>query len=277
MTRGEVETRYGVEYKRLAHIYMSLFQCIIAGAFIFPFSRVYALAALPARGDTITVQINGLSQAPGFFPDFLTLHVNDTVVFVNQALPISNYTVSADDGSFSSPTIAPGGKWSFTFVSKGSHVYRDTTYPQRMIGELLVVDSGVRLLPTPNPFAEATVIAAIKSGQNPPDTLNLPVHVATPTASSPVPFILLIVVISGALIVLGAVGFAYYQRYQQQKAALFDDDQTGPLTSTSFKTRLQQARKLIYILKQKVQALPLLRMRRSGDRDDDDDSDWDQI
>lgn len=264
---------------RRAHIHICLYTClfsgILAGLFALPCTR--ALAASPARGDTITVQINGASQAPGFFPDFLTLHVNDTVVFVNQALPSSNYAISADDGSFASPVIAPGGRWSMTFVSKGAHVYHETTYPQLMIGELLVVDSDVRLLPTPNPFAEATVITAIKNGQNPPDTLNLPLHVATTPTSSPIPMILLIIVISGTLIVLGAAGLAYYQRYQQRNAALVDEDETGPLNAISLQQYRQYMSKSIGYLKQKMQALPLFHGRRAGNDDDDDDSDWDQI
>jgi plastocyanin len=154
MTRGQNGTRSGASGRRLVPICMCLFYSIMSGIFVTHCAR--ALASSPARGDTITVQINGTAQAPGFFPDFLTLHVNDTVVFINQALPSSKYAISADDGSFASPVIAPGGRWSYTFVDKGAHVYRETTYPQHMVGELLVVDSAVRLLPTPNPFAEAT-------------------------------------------------------------------------------------------------------------------------
>jgi hypothetical protein len=144
-----------------------------------------------------------------------------------------------------------------------------------MVGELLVVDSTVRLLPTPNPFAEATVIAAIKNGQNPPDTLTMPVPSAVLPASSPIPLILLMIGISGALIVLGALGFAYYQHYQQRRAPLLDEDDTGPLNTFSLKQYRQQVGKGIAYLKQKIQTLPLFRARH-GD-DDDDDSDWDQL
>ncbi|HEV2659796.1 MAG TPA: hypothetical protein VGU68_04310, partial [Ktedonobacteraceae bacterium] len=177
--------------------------------------------------------------------------------------------------SFASPVIASGGRWSFTFVSKGTHVYRETTYPQHMVGELLVVDSGVRLLPTPNPLAEATVIAAIKSGHNPPDTLNLPVPITTLPASSPIPLILLIIGISGALIVLGALGLAYYQYYQQRNVTLPAEDETGPLSTFSFTQYRQQIVKGIAYVKQKLQALPLFHRHRGSD--DDDDDDWDQI
>ena len=273
MTRGEGGTRFGAGGRRLAHICMCLFYSIMSCMFALPCAPV--LASAPAHGDTITVEINGVAQVPSFFPDFLTLHVNDTVMFVNRALPGSNYTVSADDGSFASPVIAPGGKWSFTFVSKGAHVYRETTYPQHMVGELLVVDSAVHLLPTPNPFAAATVIAAIKNRQNPPDTLTLPVSTTTVPVNSPIPLILLIIGISGALIVLGALGFAYYQHYQQRNTTLLDEEDTGPLHTISFKQYRQQVEKSIAYVKQKMLALPLFPGRCESD--DDDDSDWDQI
>ncbi len=274
MTRGEDGTRFGAGGRRLAHICMCLFYSIMPGVFALPGASV--LANSPVHGDTIIVEINGVAQVPGFFPDFLTLHVNDTVTFVNQALPSSNYAISADDGSFASPVIAPGGKWSFTFVSKGAHVYRETTYPQHMVGELLVVDSAVHLLPTPNPFAAATVIAAIKNGQNPPDTLTLPVPTAAVPVSSPVPLILLIIGISGALIVLGALGFAYYQHYQQRNATPLDEDDTRPMNTFSLKQYRQQVGKSTAYVKQKILALPLFQSRRESD-DDDDDSDWDQL
>ncbi len=98
------------------------------------------------------------------------------------------------------------------------------------------------------------VRAAIKNGQSPPDALNLPVRTAPTPPSSPVPMILLIVLISGALIVLGAASLAFYQRYQQHTAALPDEDQTGPLPGLSLKTRVQQIRKIMHDLKQKIRS-----------------------
>ena len=272
MTQSEAGTQYSGRW--LAHLCLFCFTVVS----LFASPATHMLASSSARGDTIFVQINGVSQVPGFFPDLLTLHGNDTVVFINQAQPARNCTLNADDGSFSSPVIPSGGRWSFTFVSKGAHVYRDTTYPERMVGELLVVDRAVHLLPTPNPLIQATVIAAIRNGQSPPDTLNLPARASTAPASSPMPLILLLIGISGALIVLGAVGFAFYQRYQQRSATLSNEDEeegTGPLSGVS--GTVEQARELVSALRQKVQSLPSLRHRHENDDDEDDDRDWDQI
>src|SRR5690348_11453268 len=62
-----------------------------------------------AQGNTFIVVMLGRSQQPGFAPDLLTVHVYDTVVFVNSsATPIA---ITATDSSFSSPAIAPGKQW----------------------------------------------------------------------------------------------------------------------------------------------------------------------
>jgi plastocyanin len=274
--------RYDTDCKRLAPTYVYLFQYVTFVVFVLSFYYGFAIYGTVAfaRGDTITVQIDGLAQPPGFFPNFLTLHVNDTVVFVNHAYPANSYTISADDGSFSSQPIAPGGQWKVTFLSKGSHVYRDATSPQRMVGELLVLDSGVSLLPTPAPFVEATVIATIKDRKNPPDSIVLPViaHAAPPPPSSLVPLVILVVVISGGMIVLGAVGFAYYQRYQQRTALPDEDeDQTGPLPTPALKKRMEQTSKLMKDLKKKLQAHSPFRTRKPGEEDDEEYDDWDQL
>jgi len=275
--------RYNTDCKRLAPTNVYLFRYVTFVVFILSFYYGFAVygtvATVFARGDTITVQIDGLAQPPGFSPNFLTLHVNDTVVFVNHAYPANSYTINADDGSFSSPRIAPGKQWEVTFISKGSHIYRDATSPQRMVGELLVVDDGVSLLPTPHPLVEATIIAAIKERKNPPDSIVLPViaHPAPPPAISPVSLVILVVVISGGMIILGAAGFAYYQRYQQRSALPDEEDQTGPLTALTLKERIQQTRKIMNDLKKKLQAHSPFRTRKPDEDDDEEYDDWDQL
>jgi hypothetical protein len=78
------------------------------------------------------------------------------------------------------------------------------------------------------------------------------------------------------MIALGAMGFAYYQRYQQ-RAATPDEDATGPLPSLALKERVQQTRKLMYDLKQKLQSRFPFRARKPDDNQDDDEDDWDQL
>lgn len=179
--------------------------------------------------DSITVQITGSGQPPGFSPAFLTLHVNTTVIFINHGLPAKSYTLHADDGSFSSPPISPGGRWTITFHTPGSHTYRDTSATQSMVGELLVVNTGVSLLATPDPRVEATVTALIKNGQNPPDTIIIPTprHTAPPPSNSLIPLIILIVGLSVSLTLLSVLGVNFYRRYRQQVATTPDDATTA--------------------------------------------------
>lgn len=139
------------------------------------FIGIFFLFPQPAAaiGETAIVQINGLAQPPGFSPALLTIHMYDTVIFINRTN--APYAVTADDGSFSSPAIPAGQQWRVTFSSTGGHSYHTTEAPQRMIGEIVVVANTVSLLPTPVPQVEATVVAMIKAGKHPPDTIVLPV------------------------------------------------------------------------------------------------------
>src|SRR5579863_1259998 len=115
-------------YRRIILLLMTLvFSLYIA---LYPTHNAHA------QGESFTVQITGTAQPPGFTPALLTLHVYDTVVFVNHAIPATTYAITADDGSFSSPAIAPGDQWSTTFVNVGAHDYHESSSTQRMVGEL---------------------------------------------------------------------------------------------------------------------------------------------
>jgi plastocyanin len=241
----------------------------------------------------ITVQINGLAQAPGFTPALLTLHVNETVLFINHALPAQSYTLHADDGSFSSPAIPSGGSWAITFRTPGSHTYRDSANAQTMVGELLVVEKSVSLLATPNPFVEATVTTLIKNGQNPPDTI----IIATPKrpippANSLIPLIILVVGITISVTLLSIFGINFYKRYRQRlavNAAKEDDEDVIPDIKdddddvipdiedddddTDSHTRIQQIHAIMDNLKQKIQVRSHLLRRKRDDEDDEDDDD----
>lgn len=129
-----------------------------------------------AEGETIPVAITGSAQPPGFSPAFVTVHLYDTVVFVNQSVPAASYALTSDDGSFASPIIAHGSQWSVTLNTLGPHAYR-IAGSSAAIGELFVVANTVPLLPTPVPAVQGIVSAAVMAGKNPPDTVILP----TPT------------------------------------------------------------------------------------------------
>lgn len=145
---------------------------VIASLFILLSGHVqHALAT----GETVIVQINGPTEHPSFSPALLTIHLYDTVMFVNQST--TSYAIAADDNNFSSPAIAHNQQWTTTFSILGAHSYHATSTTSNyvsMIGEILVVAENVVLLPTPQPQIEATALALIQAGKHPPDSIQLP-------------------------------------------------------------------------------------------------------
>ncbi len=173
----------------------------------------FAVSPSPVRaqGESIGVEITGPMQPPGFSPALLTLHVYDTIVFINQSSPPASYAVTSSDGSFSSPAIAPGNQWTVTFNSVGAHEYHEAANPLHMVGEILVVANTVSLLPTPIPQVAATAVAAIQSGKSPPDTIVLPtptpasIPLIRSSASSPIMLLLTIALLTAILMIAGIV------------------------------------------------------------------------
>lgn len=192
-----------------------------------------------AAGETVMIQITGSAQPPGFFPALLTVHVYDTVIFNNQASPASSFSIVADDGAFSSPAIAPGKQWVVTFNTPGEHEYHTSTNVPRMVGVMIVVPNSVSLLATPAPGTEATVIALIKAGKTPPDTLIVPSPTPAPThtqsalATSPFSsWLLPTLLIAGAIIaLLGLSAGSFYllrflrRRLRKRRKNDEDDDE----------------------------------------------------
>jgi plastocyanin len=192
---------------------------------------------------TVIVQINGSKRPSGFFPAFLTVHVNETVVFVNQAFPKNAYSVVAVDGSFSSPPIPVDQRWKVSFTSPGTHEYRSQSAPVQMVGVLLVVNADVALLPVPNPLVEATVLAVINNRLPLPETpllpLTKPPHAAAPATPSFLPVILAIAFGISSVVLLGFF-LVFYRRYQTQHAAMVvgDDDAAEPSSFSRLVDRL---------------------------------------
>ena len=73
----------------------------------------------------------------GFSPNTVTVSAsgNNTVTWVNN--DNAPHTVTADDGSFNSGNIAPGGSFSFTFTTAGTYKYHCTYHPW-MTGTVVV-------------------------------------------------------------------------------------------------------------------------------------------
>ncbi len=180
--------------------------CCILGLFgggIFP--GVFHPSSVLAQENTVTIHITGPSYPPGFSPAFFSVHVNDTVVFLNDASPAATFTLVADDNSFSSPPIAPGQQWSMTFSEPGAHEYRDLTYRSQMVGFLNVVASSVTLASTPAPGAVATEIAKIKAQQ---------AASGVPSASKGLALWEILVIVGGILVIL-VIAFFLLIRYKR--------------------------------------------------------------
>lgn len=262
----------------ISHLHYSI---IIVFFFLFCSTRCYAVSlpgtlAIHSKEDVIIVQINGPTQPPGFSPALLTVHVNDKVVFINHTLPARSYTLSADDGSFSSPPIPAGGQWAITFHALGSHTYRDTSATSTMIGELMVVAKNIHLLATPDPLVEATAITFIKNGQNPPDTIIIPTHkhAATSPSSSFIPMLILVVGITISAIVLSFLGIIFYRRWRQRALSMdedLEDDITISDDDDASSEHMQQIRMIIDNAKKKLQTYPPFKAGKSEDDDDYDD------
>jgi plastocyanin len=257
----------------LRHSIILVFIFLVCSTRCYAYSFPATLATF-SKGEIITIQINGSAQPPGFSPALLTLHVNDTVAFINHALPAKSYTLSADDGSFSSPPIPSGGQWTITFHTLGSHTYRDASSVSTMVGELIVVDKSIHLLPTPDPLVEATVMAYIKNRQNPPDTIIITTHKHATTSSSDslIPMIILIVGISISTTLLSILGITFYRRHRQRMRNI-DEDLDDEITLADDDTsneRIQQIRTIIDNARKKLQTFPPF---KAGKLEDDDDND----
>lgn len=193
-----------------------------------------------AAGEAVTIDITGPSQPPGFSPALLTVHVYDTVIFVNQSNQGSSnasYSIVADDGSFSSPMIARGKQWIVTFNTPGEHEYHTSTHSPHMVGVIIVVPNSVSLLPTPVPGIESTVIALVKAGKIPPDTLIVPSPTPAPLQKRQAlatslfsGWLLPALLIAGAVVALLGLAVAIFYlirvlRRRVRKKAKHDDDE----------------------------------------------------
>lgn len=241
-----------------------------------------------ASGQTVTIQITGSTHVPGFSPPLTTVHVNDTIVFVNQAFPAASYSISADDGSFSSPSLSPGMRWETQFGSSGTHTFRDRSLPQQMVGEILVVDASVALLPTPVPAVEATILTIIKAGQKPPDTVTIPQLPVKHSVQKPALvsshaafnlFIIVIIIICiGILLLGGSIIFQVQKQKVYEQGQKGEDEDEDEDDGHNFAQYLALNKRTIQRLtlelpKKGASTIRALRQRMSREDEDEDEDD----
>jgi len=70
---------------------------------------------------TVTVEGEILIRQNTFIPDMMTVKTGETVTWVNQESYL--HDVVSDDGTFVSPRLATGQKYSFTFTKEGTYTY----------------------------------------------------------------------------------------------------------------------------------------------------------
>jgi len=93
----------------------------------------------PTNGTTGTPVsiVNGSSTltTTAYSPNPVSISVGGTVTWTNN--DSTAHTATADNGSFSSGNIAPGGKFSQTFSTAGTFTYKCTIHPN-MVGTVTV-------------------------------------------------------------------------------------------------------------------------------------------
>lgn len=110
-------------------------------------NRAPKAADAPVKIDAEEVTVE-MSLARGFNPPAIEIKTGTTVTWHNIE-PIDYPVVSgfhqvvADDGSFESPKVAPGARWSFTFNEPGTFAYHCGVHPN-MRGEITVTGAPVK-------------------------------------------------------------------------------------------------------------------------------------
>ncbi len=102
---------------------------------VFMAVTVLALAVAGASKPAATVTKGVKITASGFSPTSVTIKTGDAVKWTNR--DTKNHQVVANNGTFASPTIAPGHSWTHTFNTAGTFRYHDALHPS-LTGRVVV-------------------------------------------------------------------------------------------------------------------------------------------
>jgi plastocyanin len=99
-----------------------------------------------------------------FEPAEITVPVGSTVVWKNDGQ--QPHTVTADDNSFDSPNVSPGGTWQRTFAAAGDFAYHCSPHPWmkgvvRVTGAATPATAGQTATPPPGSAGSTTTTAAV--------------------------------------------------------------------------------------------------------------------
>src|SRR5690606_14619068 len=92
----------------------------------------------PLVGDTVHVAIDGLEYVPAR----LEVTPGTTVVWTNRA-PLA-HTVTANDGTWGSPSLDPDDSWGHTFTEPGEYAFHCAPHPF-MVGVVVVRESATEV------------------------------------------------------------------------------------------------------------------------------------
>ena len=88
---------------------------------------------------TITVMAPVSVVDDQFQPKTLIIHTNDTVIWTNQGM--MQHTVTADDNTWTSPTLMPGDTYTHTFTVAGTYPYHCFFHQSvGMVGTVIVLE-----------------------------------------------------------------------------------------------------------------------------------------
>jgi plastocyanin len=144
------------------------------------------LAATAVAADH-AVSISGFE----YDPSSITIEVGDTVTWTNS--DGTDHTVTADDASFDSGTVADGATFAWTFASAGTVTYHCAIHPT-MTGTVDVQAAPATPPPTP------TLPTPAGPAPTPPSTSTSAARTGAPGADNPFAILVALAILAGLLV-----------------------------------------------------------------------------
>jgi plastocyanin len=94
-------------------------RAVMRSRILLPVLLVFLVTLAPAEAATFAVSIT----KSGFSPSGLTIAVGDTVVWTNS--DTTGHQIESKSAGFTSPLLAPGQTFSFTYTAAGRYAYQD--------------------------------------------------------------------------------------------------------------------------------------------------------
>ena len=110
---------------------LSMVAAFVVGALALSFGFVQTVSSPDAQAAAAPVMVKVKDMPPGspqgYEPTEATAKVGQVVKWKNEGAEA--HTVTADDGSFDSGSMAPGAEFQFTFSKPGTFTYKCTPHP----------------------------------------------------------------------------------------------------------------------------------------------------